>query len=90
STIVLAKMRKLLGPDRAIIGVGGVDSIETALEKIRAGADLVQLYTGMIYAGPTLPGRILSGMVRFADMQRLKSLRELRDTSLDQWASKPL
>ncbi|TIT04887.1 MAG: dihydroorotate dehydrogenase (quinone), partial [Mesorhizobium sp.] len=43
-----------------------------------------------IYAGPTLPGRILSGMVRFADMQRLKSLRELRDTSLDQWASKPL
>ncbi|TIT51847.1 MAG: dihydroorotate dehydrogenase (quinone), partial [Mesorhizobium sp.] len=90
STIVLAKMRKLLGPDRAIIGVGGVDSAETALEKVRAGADLVQLYTGMIYAGPSLPGRILSGMIGFADMQRLKSLRELRDTSLDQWASKPL
>ena len=51
STIALAKMRKLLGPDVAIIGVGGVDSAETALEKIRAGADLVQLYTGMIYAG---------------------------------------
>ncbi|TIP09822.1 quinone-dependent dihydroorotate dehydrogenase [Mesorhizobium sp.] len=90
STIVLAKMRKRLGPDRAIIGVGGVDSAETALEKIRAGADLVQLYTGMIYAGPSLPGRILGGMVRFADMQRIKSLRELRDTGLDQWASKPL
>ncbi|TIQ46205.1 MAG: dihydroorotate dehydrogenase (quinone), partial [Mesorhizobium sp.] len=90
STIVLAKMRKLLGPDRAIIGVGGVDSADTALEKIRAGADLVQLYTGMIYAGPALPGRILAGMARFADMQRLKSLRELRDTSLGQWASKPL
>ncbi|TIM72733.1 MAG: dihydroorotate dehydrogenase (quinone), partial [Mesorhizobium sp.] len=90
STIVLAKMRKLLGPDPAIIGVGGVDSAETALEKIRAGADLVQLYTGMIYAGPALPGRILAGMARFADMQRLKSLHELRDTSLDQWASKPL
>jgi dihydroorotate dehydrogenase len=90
STIVLAKMRKLLGPDRAIIGVGGVNSTETALEKIRAGADLVQLYTGMIYAGPSLPSRILVGMIRVADMQRLKSLRELRDTSLDQWASKPL
>jgi dihydroorotate dehydrogenase len=90
STIVLAKMRKLLGPDPAIIGVGGVDSAETALEKIRAGADLVQIYTGMIYAGPALPGRIVAGMVRFADMQRLKSLRELRDTSLDRWASKPL
>ncbi|TIP71716.1 MAG: dihydroorotate dehydrogenase (quinone), partial [Mesorhizobium sp.] len=52
--------------------------------------DLVQLYTGMIYAGPALPGRILAGMARFADMQRLKSLRELRDSSLDQWSSKPL
>lgn len=90
STIVLAKMRRLLGPERAIIGVGGVDSAETALEKIRAGADLVQLYTGMIYAGPALPGRILAGMVRFADKDGLKSLRALRDASLDQWAAKPL
>ncbi|MGX5842216.1 quinone-dependent dihydroorotate dehydrogenase [Mesorhizobium sp. ArgA1] len=90
STIVLAKMRKLLGPKRAIIGVGGVDSAETALEKIRAGADLVQLYTGMIYAGPALPGRILTGMVRFVDKEGLKSLRTLRDVSLDQWVAKPL
>jgi dihydroorotate dehydrogenase len=90
STIVLAKMRKLLGPDRAIIGVGGVDSAETALEKTRAGADLVQLYTGMIYAGPALPGRILTGMVRFAGKERLKSLRELRDSHLNEWALKPL
>ncbi|RJT38827.1 quinone-dependent dihydroorotate dehydrogenase [Mesorhizobium waimense] len=90
STIVLAKMRKLLGPDRTIIGVGGVDSAETALEKIRAGADLVQLYTSMIYAGPALPGRILSGMVRVADRERLTSIRALRDISLDKWASKPL
>ncbi|MFK0690047.1 quinone-dependent dihydroorotate dehydrogenase [Mesorhizobium sp. IMUNJ 23033] len=90
STIVLAKMRKLLGPDRAIIGVGGVDSTDAALEKIRAGADLVQLYTGMIYAGPALPGRILTGMVSFADKERLTSIRALRDISLDKWASKPL
>ncbi|MET2828702.1 quinone-dependent dihydroorotate dehydrogenase [Mesorhizobium shangrilense] len=90
STIVLARMRKLLGPDRAIIGVGGVDSTETALEKIRAGADLVQLYTSMIYAGPALPGRIVAGMAAFVDKERLRSLRELRDAGLDQWASKPL
>ncbi|MER9315749.1 quinone-dependent dihydroorotate dehydrogenase [Mesorhizobium sp. M0659] len=90
STVVLAKMRRLLGPERAIIGVGGVDSTDAALEKIRAGADLVQLYTGMIYAGPALPGRILAGMVRFADKERLKSLRELRDSQLDQWAARPL
>ena len=90
STIVLAKMRKLLGPERAIIGVGGVDSAETALEKIRAGADLVQLYTGMIYAGPALPGRIVAGMARFAEKERLTSLRDLRDSRLEHWASKPL
>ncbi|KQU88920.1 dihydroorotate dehydrogenase (quinone) [Mesorhizobium sp. Root102] len=90
STIVLAKMRKLLGPDRAIIGVGGVDSTDTALEKIRAGADLVQLYTSMIYAGPALPGRIVAGMARFADTERLRSIRELRDSHLDRWAMRPL
>ncbi|KRB31280.1 dihydroorotate dehydrogenase (quinone) [Mesorhizobium sp. Root695] len=90
STIVLAKMRKLLGPDRAIIGVGGVDSTDTALEKIRAGADLIQLYTSMIYAGPALPGRIVAGMARFADTERLRSIRELRDSHLDRWAMRPL
>ncbi|RWA58843.1 quinone-dependent dihydroorotate dehydrogenase [Mesorhizobium sp.] len=90
STAVLAKMRKLVGPEMAIIGVGGVDSAETALEKIRAGADLVQLYTGLIYAGPALPGRIVAGMVRFFDRERLGSIRELRDACLDSWASKPI
>ncbi|MGX7876694.1 quinone-dependent dihydroorotate dehydrogenase [Mesorhizobium sp. ORM6] len=90
STIVLAKMRKLLGPDMAIIGVGGVDTTDAALEKIRAGADLVQLYTSMIYAGPALPGRIVAGMARFAETARLGSIRELRDSHLDQWASKQL
>ncbi len=90
STIVLAKMRKLLGPDRAIIGVGGVDSAETALEKIRAGADLVQLYTGMIYAGPALPGRILAGMVRFRRQGTAQVDPGVARHQPRQWASKPL
>lgn len=90
STIVLAKMRKLLGPDAVIIGVGGVNSAATALEKIRAGADLVQLYTGMIYAGPALPARIVSGMIDFLDQQGLPSIRDLRSADLYSWAAKPL
>jgi dihydroorotate dehydrogenase len=90
STIVLAKMRKLLGPDAVIVGVGGVNSAETALEKIRAGADLVQLYTGMIYAGPQLPARIVSGMADFVGKQGLSSIRDLRDSHLYSWAQKPL
>lgn len=85
STIVLARMRQRLGPKVALVGVGGVDSAEAALEKIRAGADLVQLYTGMIYAGPSLPGRILRGMVRQLDQQGAASVMELKGTRTDYW-----
>jgi dihydroorotate dehydrogenase len=41
-----------------IIGVGGIDSAEAAMEKLEAGADLVQVYTGLIYEGPALLARI--------------------------------
>ncbi len=90
STVMLAKMRRLLGPKPVLVGVGGVDSTETALEKVRAGADLVQLYTGMIYAGPALPGRIVAGLVETLDREGLRSIGELRDASLDEWAAKSL
>ena len=90
STAVLARVRKLVGPDIALVGVGGVDSAETALEKIRAGADLVQLYTGMIYAGPSLPGRIVRGMASALERDGGASVRDLRDSRLDHWAAQPL
>jgi dihydroorotate dehydrogenase len=90
ATGVLARMRKRLGPDMPIIGVGGVDSAETALEKIRAGADLVQLYTGMIYAGPKLAGRIVAGMSAALEREGVASIRALRDTRLDYWTSQPI
>ena len=41
-----------------IIGVGGIHSAQDALDKIDAGADLVQLYTGFVYEGPALIKRI--------------------------------
>ncbi|MCO5063421.1 MAG: quinone-dependent dihydroorotate dehydrogenase [Rhizobiaceae bacterium] len=90
STAALACMRKRLGADYPIIGVGGVDSAETALEKIRAGADLVQLYTGMIYGGPSLPNRIVEGMVKAVKASGATSIRELRDTRLSHWLAQPL
>lgn len=90
ATAVLARMRKRVGPDMPIIGVGGVDSADAALEKIRAGADLVQLYTGMIYAGPKLPGRIVRGLSAGLDREGAKSIGDLRDTRLDHWADQPL
>ena len=48
--------------DLPIIGVGGVNSAETAQEKLDAGAALVQIYTGLVYEGPQLAGNILRGL----------------------------
>ena len=90
STAVLARMRRRLGPDAVLIGVGGVESTETAAEKIRAGADLVQLYTGMIYAGPSLPGEIVRGLSALVKREGLASIRDLRDTALDTWEAAPI
>ncbi len=47
----------------AIIGVGGIHSAKDALEKIDAGASLVQIYTGFIYEGPGIVKRILKGLL---------------------------
>ncbi len=58
SNSIISFLRKKLGRDFPIIGVGGIMSAEDALEKIKCGADLVQLYTGFIYEGPSLIKRI--------------------------------
>ena len=54
STHVIRLLREALGPDFPIIGVGGIDSLAHAQEKREAGADLVQIYSGLIYQGPQL------------------------------------
>ncbi len=54
SNAVIAQLRAALGSGFPIIGVGGILSAQDALSKISAGADLVQLYTGLIYQGPEL------------------------------------
>ena len=59
STHVLKRLREIAGNRLVLIGVGGVDSATTARAKFAAGADLVQLYTSMVYEGPGLPARIV-------------------------------
>ncbi|RVK10420.1 dihydroorotate dehydrogenase (quinone), partial [Sinorhizobium meliloti] len=88
STAVLARMRKRVGPHLPIIGVGGVCSAETAAEKIRAGADLVQLYSCMVYEGPGLPGRIVRGLSALCEREKLASIRDIRDSRLDYWSGR--
>ena len=54
SNRVIAQLRTALGKDYPIIGVGGVLSAQDARAKLDAGADVVQIYTGLIYKGPGL------------------------------------
>lgn len=54
ATEVIAYLRAHLGPDFPIIGVGGIMSAQDAIDKLNAGANLVQIYTGFIYEGPAL------------------------------------
>ena len=60
ATETLRKARQLLGDKFPIIATGGVMSKQDYLEKIDAGADLVQIYTGFIYEGPKLIHDILN------------------------------
>lgn len=67
STQMLAKVSARLGTSKALIGVGGVDSAQSAMTKLQAGADLVQLYTGYVYQGPGLIGSMLEGLNKHLD-----------------------
>jgi dihydroorotate dehydrogenase len=60
-----------------IIGVGGIDSPETAWKKIRAGATLVQLYTGMVYKGFGIAREIKRGLSLFLDRGRHRSIQDV-------------
>jgi dihydroorotate dehydrogenase len=58
ATEVISYLRKNLGPNYPIIGVGGIMTVQDALDKLEAGADLIQLYTGFIYEGPAFVKKI--------------------------------
>ncbi|MBV7481663.1 quinone-dependent dihydroorotate dehydrogenase [Bordetella sp. BOR01] len=62
SLAVIARLRQRMGADTAIIGVGGILSGRQAREKIDAGANAVQLYTGLIYRGPALVGECVGAI----------------------------
>lgn len=67
STQVVRYLAEQSGKSFSIIGVGGIHSEKDALEKLNAGADLVQLYTGFIYEGPALIKRINKAILAHAN-----------------------
>ena len=63
SVAVVARLRRLLPAHFPIVGVGGIMNPEDALRMLDAGADLIQLYTGLVYEGIGLPRRIRRAML---------------------------
>ena len=64
STATVAHLYRNLQGEIPIIGVGGIDSADDAIDKFQAGADLVQIYTGFIYHGPRLIRDIIARLCR--------------------------
>ena len=90
STVVLARVFKASGGTIPLIGVGGIDSPETALAKLEAGASLLQLYTGLIYEGPGLIGRINDHLAKTCADRGVTSIAGLTGSRADEWAAKPV
>lgn len=62
---------------KPIIGVGGINSFDTALAMLQAGADLLQVYTGLIYEGPGLVKRINRGLTAYLDKHQMDSIHQI-------------
>ena len=75
STKFIKKIYRDLKGNIPIIGVGGVDSGESAFEKISAGATALQLYTGMIYKGPSIARDIKKELIQILQQKGFKKYR---------------
>jgi dihydroorotate dehydrogenase len=72
----LRDFRAASGGEMPLIGVGGISTAEDAWERIRTGANLVQLYTAMVYEGPGIAARIAHGLARKLKQEGMASIAE--------------
>jgi dihydroorotate dehydrogenase len=76
SLAVLSRLRARVGDRIVLISAGGIESADDAWERIRAGATLLQLYTALIYQGPSLPRKLLQGLAQRAKREGFKNLQD--------------
>jgi dihydroorotate dehydrogenase len=76
SLAVLRRLHGRVGSRMLLIGVGGIESAEDVLERILAGATLVQAYTGFIYGGALWPARVRRELARLLRARGFSSVRE--------------
>ena len=76
STQLLGEFYKEVGGDIPLIGVGGIFSARDAYEKILNGASLIQLYTALIFEGPSLPAKILGELAGMLEADGFANVRD--------------
>jgi dihydroorotate dehydrogenase len=77
SFAIFEAVAKALFRHTVLISVGGIDSGAEAYRRLRAGASLVQIYTALIYEGPSLPRRINEELLRLMERDGAKGIREI-------------
>lgn len=77
STEIISKIRQISKRNKLIIGVGGISSGVDAIDKLKAGADLLQIYTSMIYEGPSIVKKINKEIEAYLKGNGLKHIYEL-------------
>ena len=80
SNNLIKKFYKEIKGEIVIIGVGGVNSGLTAYERLKSGANLLQLYTGMIYEGPGIVKKIKSELIHILEKEKIKNISEIVGT----------
>ena len=88
ATRMLARVYRLTEGKVPLIGAGGIDSGESALLKIEAGASLVQLYTGLVFEGPSLIARIKQALMAALDKRGATSFAPLIGARAEEWAER--
>jgi dihydroorotate dehydrogenase len=77
---IVRRVRARLGRDAVVVGVGGIETPNDAIAYVRAGANLVQMYTGFIYQGPLAASRIARGFADALEREQVRSVSELVST----------
>ena len=79
---MVGEVRSALGDDPALMASGGISTPQHVWNLLAAGASAVQIYTGFIYEGPTLPRAINRGLLLLMERARVKSIEEIREAGL--------
>lgn len=88
STAMLAATHVRVENRFPLIGAGGIHDARSAIQKIEAGASLLQLYSMLVFRGPALLGEILGGLSNWLEREDANSLAQLTGRKASEWAAR--